>query len=291
MDKKFVVVGSGKLAVKIAEYLKGNSLDVSVYEHKISDYSSVQGLCAIKDIPYQLFNSKEMTAQLEADLKEHFVMVVSAVNTYIFPKSVTNSPNFFGINYHNALLPKHKGMNAEAWSIFDMDDETGITWHIISETVDTGDIISQKTIPLDANISSLKLLKIQCDVAYKTFLEFSDMFIMGAIRTRQQPNTYLSMHKIKDVPNDGYINLDWSFDKMSAFMRAMDYGKLEVLNKPKLKLDTSTYVWNNYKILPHSKGEVSPKDRVSFEDNNIVIEKKGEDKKLLLINISQGKEF
>ncbi len=291
MDKKFVVVGSGKLAVKIAEYLKGNSLDVSVYEHKISDYSSVQGLCAIKDIPYHLFNSKEMTAQLEADLKEHFVMVVSAVNTYIFPKSVTNNPNFFGINYHNALLPKHKGMNAEAWSIFDMDDETGITWHIISETIDTGDIISQKTIPLDANISSLKLLKKQCDVAYKTFLEFSDMFIMGAIRTRQQPNTYLNMHKIKDVPNNGYINLDWSFDKMSAFMRAMDYGKLEVLNKPKLKLDTSTYIWNNYKILPHSEGEVSSKDRVSFEDNNIVIEKKGEDKKLLLINISQGKEF
>lgn len=99
------------------------------------------------------------------------------------------------------------------------------------------------------------------------------MFIMGAIKTQPQFNAHLKMHKIKEIPNNGYINLDWLFNKISAFMRAMDYGNLQVLSKPKLKLDTSTYIWNNYKILS-SNSTVNSKDRVSFEDNNIVIEKK-----------------
>ncbi|MCC8068322.1 MAG: hypothetical protein LIO71_00925 [Ruminococcus sp.] len=291
MTKKFIVVGSGKLAVKIAEYLKSNNLNVCVYEHKISSYSSVKDICLMKEIPYHTFTSQEMSRQLELDLKLGSIMVISAMNTYIFPKHIVDDKNFFGINYHNALLPNHRGMNAEAWSIFEMDKETGITWHLISSGVDTGDIIAQKVIPLDEKISSLKLLKKQCDIAFETFLEFSNKLISGDIETQKQPNVHLKMHKIKDVPNNGYINLKWSFDKMVAFIRAMDYGKLEVLHKPKLKLDTSTYVWNSYKVLSCDKGTVSSKDRISVKDKNIVIEKKGVDKKLLLMNISQGKDF
>lgn len=42
MNKKLIVVGSGKLTVKIAEYLKNKNLDVYLYEHKISNCSLVK---------------------------------------------------------------------------------------------------------------------------------------------------------------------------------------------------------------------------------------------------------
>ena len=57
------------------------------------------------------------------------------------------------INYHNSLLPKHPGRFAEAWSIFEEDKKSGITWHLVVPEVDKGKIILQKDIefpPMDS---------------------------------------------------------------------------------------------------------------------------------------------
>lgn len=282
-ETKYIVVGSGKLTVKIAEYLQEHALSPSVYEKQIAGASSVKRLCEKKNIPYQNMNAQEMTAQFLDDLEKYHIFVFSSINTYIFPKQVLEHPHFWGINYHNALLPYHKGMNAEAWSIYDMDSVTGITWHRIRPAIDEGEILIQKKIPLDETMNSLKLLKKQSDLAYEAFLEIAPALIAGnhSLKSIHQPDVETKMHKIKDIPNDGYLSKKWNFQKTSAFLRAMDYGKLNTLSKPHIRFDSHVYEWERYQLKEDTKAE---QDSVKLDSGNIIIAKKGSKNRIVLID-------
>lgn len=288
-EKKYIVVGSGKLAVKIAEYLASKGLHPSVYEKRIASVSCVEKSCIRHGIPYYCMSPAEMTEKFLSDLSRYQVRVFSSINTYIFPKEVLQHPNFWGINYHNALLPHHKGMNAEAWSIYDMDNITGITWHRIRPEIDEGEILIQKKIVLDESINSLKLLKQQSDLAYEAFLEiapklFADDAEWQGIR---QPFANATMHKIKDIPNDGYLSKKWDLRKTCAFLRAMDYGKLNTLKKPQIRFHSDVYEWERYQMKEDTKAE---QDSVKLESNNIVISKKGSTNRIVLLNVKR-REF
>ena len=53
------------------------------------------------------------------------------------------------INIHPSILPKYKGMAAIEQAYNSNDKEIGITIHYVNEEVDSGEIIIQKTIPLN----------------------------------------------------------------------------------------------------------------------------------------------
>lgn len=101
------------------------------------------------------------------NLKNCFI--ISANNSYIFKKECVQNNTI--INYHNALLPFHKGCNARIWSIWENDKKTGITWHMVEESIDTGAILTQKEIKLDDNFTALNLLDAQHKLAIASFKE------------------------------------------------------------------------------------------------------------------------
>ena len=53
--------------------------------------------------------------------------------------------NIKAINLHPSLLPKHKGANAIQESFQSNDNESGISVHWVSEMLDGGEIIAQKS--------------------------------------------------------------------------------------------------------------------------------------------------
>ena len=94
-------------------------------------------------------------------------LIISANNSYIFKKECVENNTI--INYHNALLPYHKGCNAHLWSIWDNDEKTGISWHFVQESIDTGAILTQKELQLNDTFTSLSLLNIQHNLAIASF--------------------------------------------------------------------------------------------------------------------------
>ena len=64
MNCKYVVTGTGSLAVKIAEYLLENGIVPLVYEKPYTSHSTVQSLCEAKSIAYERFASQELTERL-----------------------------------------------------------------------------------------------------------------------------------------------------------------------------------------------------------------------------------
>ena len=58
---------------------------------------------------------------------------------------------------------------------------------------------------------------------------------------------------------------------MSAFLRCMDYGILEILGKPKLLYKGIHYYWRKYII--GRKNRISSRNKVFFLEKSIIIEK------------------
>lgn len=50
------------------------------------------------------------------------------------------------------------------------------------------------------------------------------------------------------MPNEGYLELSWEFEKISRFLRAMDCGALSGIEKPNLSLFGSDLKILFYKI-------------------------------------------
>jgi len=61
---------------------------------------------------------------------------------------VFQSTKFGGINLHSSLLPQYKGRAPINWAIINGEKNSGITIHFIDETLDGGNIILQKKIPI-----------------------------------------------------------------------------------------------------------------------------------------------
>lgn len=99
------------------------------------------------DIPvYQPENvSKEgleTITQLNPDL------IITAAYGQLLSEKVLNIPRLGAINVHASLLPKHRGGAPIHRSIIEGDEKTGVSIMYMAKTLDSGDIIAQKEIPI-----------------------------------------------------------------------------------------------------------------------------------------------
>jgi methionyl-tRNA formyltransferase len=88
-------------------------------------------------------------------------LFVSMSFNQIFRNEILNIPRLKTINCHAGKLPFYRGRNILNWALINDEKEFGITVHFIDEGIDTGDIILQRTYPINDKDN------------YKTLLETS----------------------------------------------------------------------------------------------------------------------
>lgn len=119
--------------------------------------SEVKQLALTHDIPvYQPENfksdeAKQQLADLNAD-----IMVVVAYGL-LLPKAVLETPNLGCINVHGSILPRWRGAAPIQRAIWAGDAETGVTIMQMDQGLDTGDMISIATCPIEAADTSASL--------------------------------------------------------------------------------------------------------------------------------------
>ncbi len=69
--------------------------------------------------------------------------------TNIIKESVFSIPKHGSINLHQGLAPRYRGGPPVFWELFNGEKEVGITVHFVASKVDTGNIILQRTVPLE----------------------------------------------------------------------------------------------------------------------------------------------
>ncbi len=87
-----------------------------------------------------------------AELKKYDadIYVVAAFGQ-ILSQEILDIPKYGCVNIHASLLPKYRGAAPIQQSIIDGEKETGVTIMQMAAGMDTGDILIQKTIPIDEN--------------------------------------------------------------------------------------------------------------------------------------------
>lgn len=193
----------------------------------------------------QVESKKELMELLEHESQR--TLVLSVMNPWIITKEVLSNKNLLIINLHHALLPAHRGRNAEAWAIYEGDTKTGITWHKVDAGIDTGAIYLQKEVEIDDSMTSIKLLMQLNKVA---LLGLEELLEQGFTQKKliYQKTNNSDFHKAMERPNGGWLDLSWSLEQMSRFLRAMDYGILQVLGRPMVMVNDEVYVWKSWEI-------------------------------------------
>lgn len=216
--------------------------------------------------------------------EESSTLIVSAMNSWLLPAEILAKENLTAINHHGSLLPRHPGRHAQAWCIFEQDVSSGITWHFIVPQVDSGDIIMQRELPLTQDTTALSLLKMQSKAAVEAFRMFLPNLLMGDCPRVCQNGPRGKMHYSWERPNDGILNLDWTLDKISAFLRAMDYGILAYLGSPVVFANGKKYMWKKY-MIEESTGESNSKSVECFSNEIRISER---NKVVRLIGIKEA---
>ena len=74
----------------------------------------------------------------------------------IFKRPMLDLPNIGCINVHSSLLPEHRGPSPFAHVILAKRTESGVTFHVMDEDIDTGDILHQakfQLTPMDTGLT------------------------------------------------------------------------------------------------------------------------------------------
>jgi methionyl-tRNA formyltransferase len=92
--------------------------------------------------PEKINREAELIKTLHPD-----VIVVVAFGQFL-SKKLLAIPRYGCMNLHASLLPKYRGAAPIQWAIINGEAETGLTTFLLTEEMDAGDILLQKTVPI-----------------------------------------------------------------------------------------------------------------------------------------------
>lgn len=155
--------GNGSNFEEIAkEFIKDNknSVKILIYDRKKAFVTQRAEKYGIKSKYINYFQLGKETAEKEIieTLKQNDVKIIFLAGFMrILSGDFIDKVGIPIVNIHPSLLPKHKGENGIGQAFESDDKETGITIHYVNEEVDGGEIILQKSIPIDRNLGIERL--------------------------------------------------------------------------------------------------------------------------------------
>ena len=107
--------------------------------------------CALKhNLPvFQPVKIKEAEEVAKLREFEADIFVVAAFGQ-ILSKEILTMPKYGCVNIHASLLPKYRGASPIQWAVLNGEEVSGVTIMQMDEGIDTGDILMQETVTLDA---------------------------------------------------------------------------------------------------------------------------------------------
>lgn len=152
---KIVFMGTPDFAVNVLQGLIDNNYDVvgvvsqpdkEVGRKRILTPTPVKEVALKYNIP--VFQPIKIRKEYDEILALEPDLIVTCAYGQIIPKEILDYPRLGCINVHGSLLPKLRGGAPIHHAIMNGLEETGITIMYMDVSMDSGDIISQRSIPI-----------------------------------------------------------------------------------------------------------------------------------------------
>ncbi len=118
----------------------------------------------------------EQFVQQIQDLQPDIIVVIAFK---ILPKKVYSLSKLGSFNIHGSLLPKYRGAAPIQWAIVRGETETGVTSFLLTDTVDTGNILGWKRIHIESDWTAGNLHDALMPLAASLTIDTSSMLLSG----------------------------------------------------------------------------------------------------------------
>ncbi|NLU49853.1 MAG: methionyl-tRNA formyltransferase [Syntrophomonadaceae bacterium] len=185
---------------------------------------------------FQPSRLKDPDAIKEICLQEPELIVVVAYGQ-ILPPELLSYPRYGCINLHASLLPAYRGPAPIQRAIMAGETVTGVTTMYMEETLDTGDIILRREVPIEAEITFGELSERLAEIGGGLVLDTVEQIQWGAAPRIPQDESQVSYAPLLK-PEDEVI--DWSKSAVQIFnqLRALNPrpGAYTLINGVKVKI-------------------------------------------------------
>jgi methionyl-tRNA formyltransferase len=173
---------------------------------KIAASRSVAGFARSKGLPV-VWIDKMTETELEPLRRIDPDLLLVGGFSVILKRPLIELPRIGCVNCHSSLLPAHRGPNPFLACVLANEPESGVTFHVIDEGIDSGAILRQYAIPIRDNETAGSLFRRCARLANDHLLEvLNDVESNGLRGTPQDESKASYDQKLKDA--DLYI--DWT---------------------------------------------------------------------------------
>lgn len=135
-------------------------------------------------LPFESVNGKDFKKWL----KEHNIdLVVSIAASELFDEELLELPPMGCINFHNAPLPRYRGMLPNFWQMYHGEEVSTLTVHEMSPELDRGMIIYRQETPIREEQSFYDLAAITKRRSAEALTEVLEMYETGRVEKRPMP--------------------------------------------------------------------------------------------------------
>lgn len=221
--------------------------------------------CALGyDLPVQQpqhFRQPELQAELEAMELDALIVVAYG---HLIPAAILATPRLGCINVHASLLPRWRGAAPINAAILAGDHETGITIMQMAAGLDTGPMLNQASIPIDAHDTCARLHDKLAELGAQTLVQTLPLLAAGNIQAQPQDDSLATYaHKIEKQ----HARINWSQSAVEIDRHIRAYNPWPVCFT---QLDNQTLrIWQAE--LSSVVADALPGDIVSADKHGIVV--------------------
>ncbi|WP_349367873.1 MupA/Atu3671 family FMN-dependent luciferase-like monooxygenase [Salinarimonas sp.] len=183
----------------------------------------------------------------------------SIANRSLLPEAALRLAERGAINFHDGPLPAYAGLNAPVWALINRERRHGVTWHLIEEGIDSGDVLEQRLFEIAPDETALTLNMRCYAAAIETFEPLLDQLETGALSRTPQDFSRRS-YIARDARPPAGARLDFRRDaaELVALVRALDHGAYwNPVACPKIAVGRRLVLVGAAEIAPESGGGVA----------------------------------
>lgn len=159
------------------------------------------GLPVLQPVKIKTAEAIEALRQYEAD-----IYIVAAFGQ-ILSQEILDIPQYGCVNIHASLLPKYRGAAPIQWAILEGETETGITVMQMNAGLDTGDMLTKKTVQITAADTGESLHDKLSRAGAELIVETLPLIEQGKITPQTQDDTQSSYARML---NKSMGCIDWN---------------------------------------------------------------------------------
>jgi natural product biosynthesis luciferase-like monooxygenase protein len=211
-------IGNESLLVRCAELARSAGWRITLV---VSEDAAVTRWAAAHDVPCLGFDPG-LPARLGPAAVDY---VFSVGNLRVLSWDWLALARRLAVNFHDAPLPRYRGLHATSWALLHGETEHGVTWHEAVEAVDEGAILAQERFPIAPDDTALTLNARCFDAGARTFAALVDDLAAGPLVGQPQPaGAAHYFGKARRPHAAGFVDWTRPLAEIDALVRALDFG-------------------------------------------------------------------